>query len=256
MRFPVGFGFALLVSCAEERAPVVTPKSEPVEAPDVPTFCASNAKPCVPPQDFVERLCADRYVSVAPYLFQKHTPFGRLHAKSRSIELKNGFHGPTGAQPVAFGEEVLLLRVTSVPADSPKKPAEEIEDVLRWDGTCATVAKHDLVAYLPGMPQAAPVEFANLDTTMRAALVRDAKLNKLSQARSLACHDEGASDACTQADKSLSDAIVAAVRQGLRLPMPRHRPPASKDAVSSTEPNAAGAGDETHTSAPSKPQRK
>ena len=92
-------GLAWALGCSEPPPPVVAPRPEPKEAPDVPTYCASKAKPCVPPPDFVELLCKDRYVSVAPYLFQKQTPFVRLHAKSRTIELKNGFKGPTGDQP-------------------------------------------------------------------------------------------------------------------------------------------------------------
>ena len=99
--------------------------------------------------------------------------------------------------------------------------------MLRWDGTCATVSKSDFVTYLPGMPQAALVDFTNLDTTMRAALLRDAKLEKLSSARTTACQGDSKSDGCVQASKALSEAVVAAIRQGLRLPMPRQRPSAS-----------------------------
>ena len=216
------FGFAWLLGCSEPPPPVVAPRPEAQEAPDVPTYCASKTKPCVPPPGFVELLCKDRYVSVAPYLFQKHTPFVRLHAKSRDVESKN--KGPTGEQPIAFAEEVLLLRVTSLPAEKPKKAPEEQYDVLRWDGTCATVSKRDFVAYLPGVPQAALVDFTTLDTTMRTALLRDAKLEKLNATRTTACQAGSNSDDCVKASKALSEAIVAAIRQGLRLPMPRQRP--------------------------------
>lgn len=220
-------GIAWLAGCSEPPPPVVVPRPEPQEAPDVPTYCASSAKPCVPPQDFVDQLCKDRYASVAPYLFQKHTPFLRLHAKSRNIELRNGHTGPTGAQPIAFAEELLLLRVTTLEADKPQKPAEEIYDVLRWDGTCQTLSKREVVTYLPGLPQAAAVEFNELDTTMRAALLRDAKLEKLHASRDATCQPGAASDSCVQVTKALSEAIVAAIRQGLRLPMPRQRPGAA-----------------------------
>jgi len=231
----------LMAGCAEAPTPVVAARAEPTEAPDVPTYCAAKTKPCVPPEDFVERLCASRYVSVAPYLFEKHTPFVRLHAKSKTIELRNGLKGPVGAQPIAFAEEVLLLRVVSAPSASPKKPGEAIYDVLRWDGTCASVPKRDLAAYLPGVPQAAPVEFAKLETTMRAALTRDAKLNKLGAARADACRSSESSEACTQADKALSDAVVVAIRQGLKLPMPQHRPGANAPSSPATAPNASAA---------------
>jgi hypothetical protein len=218
------FGFSGLLGCSEPAPPAVAPRPEVHEAPDVPTYCASKIKPCVPPQDFVRQLCQDRYASVAPYLFQKHTPYVRLHAKSRSIELKNGFNGPTGTQPVAFAEEVLLMRVATVEPAKPKATAEEVYDVLRWDGTCVTAPKRDLVTYLPGTPQAALVDITTLDTTTRTALLRDAKLAKLDSSRTAACRADAKSDGCAQAARALSDAIVAAIRQGLRLPMPRQRP--------------------------------
>jgi hypothetical protein len=171
----------------------------------------------------VEQLCKGRYASVAVYLYQKNTPFVRLHAKSRTIEVKNDRGGPTSV-PIMFAEELLLMRVNTLAPDKPQKPPEEIYDVLRWDGTCATVPKRDVVTYLPGLPQATPVEFNDLDTTMRTALLRDAKLDKLHAARESACQSGATSDSCVQAGKTLSEAIVAAVRLGLRLPMPRQRP--------------------------------
>ena len=249
MRFLVGIvGFTCIVGCAEDAPPVVAPKAESTEAPDVPTFCASKTKLCVPPEDFVEQLCADRYASVAPYLFQRHTPFLRFHVKARSIESINGFKGPTSSEPVSFAEEVLLLRAPSTAAASPKRPADEIYDVLRWNGTCAAVPKRELVRYLPGMPQAALVEFAKLDTTMRAALVRDAKVNKLHQTRITACQDKESSERCSLAEKALSEAIVAAVRLGLKLPMPRQRPGAGGAKASTLGPKSVG----NNSSAPSK----
>lgn len=213
----------MLLGCSEPPPPVVAPRPEPQEAPDIPTYCATSAKPCVPPQDFVEQLCKGRYASVGVYLFQKHTPFVRLHTKSRTIELKNDRGGPTSV-PIVFAEELLLLRVNTLLPDKPKKPPEEIYAVLRWDGTCATLPKRDVVTYLPGLPQAAPVEFNDLDSTMRTALLRDAKLDKLHASRDSACQAGATSESCIQASKALSEAIVAAVRQGLRLPMPRQRP--------------------------------
>jgi hypothetical protein len=172
-------------------------------------------------------------------LFQKYTPFLRLHVKSRNVEVRNDFGGPTGNHPIVFAEELLLLRVSSVPADKPKRLPEEFYDVERWDGTCATIAKRDAVTYLPGVPQAAPVEFKELDTTMRAAILRDKKLETLQNARSADCKQSTESEDCAKATKALSDSIVTAIRQGLRLPMPRQRPsgagPRRAAARSSTE---------------------
>ena len=217
-------GIVFEMGCSEPPPKVVAPRAEPQEAPDVPTYCASNEKPCIPPPDFVEQLCADRFASVALYLFQKHTPFVRLHVKTRNVEPGNGFGGPTGNHPLVFGEELLLLRLSKLPASQPKRHSEEIYDALRWDGTCVTLPKRDAVTYLPAVPQAAPVEFNELDTTVRAALLRDRKLETLQTARSADCKQNIAAEDCAKSTKALSAHIVEAIRLGLRLPMPRQRP--------------------------------
>lgn len=213
-----------LASCAEESAPVAKTPLEVREAPDVPTYCASKEKPCVPPAEFVAQLCQGRFASVAPYLFQKHTPFERHFVKNRNCQLKTSFGGPTGEQPIAFAEELLLLRVKpAASAQGKKVPAEDL-DFLRWDGTCVTLPKRDVVTYLPGVAKASPLEFDDLDTTMRAAVVRDKKLDALHAARETACKQEPKGSVCEKARKSLSDQLVTAIRSGLRLPMPRERP--------------------------------
>jgi hypothetical protein len=194
----------------------------------------------LPPAEFVEQLCQGRFASVAPYLFQKHTPFGRYYVKNRNCQMKTAFGGPTGDQPIAFAEELLLLRVKAGAPAQGKKPAAEDLDFLRWDGTCITLPKSDAVTYLPGVPKAAPLEFDDLDTTMRAAVVRDKKLDALHAARESACRQDAKGADCEKARKSLSDQLVTAIRQGgLRWPSPRERPggaAAHKKAPASTIP--------------------
>jgi len=202
----------LLASCAGEPAQVAKAPVEVRESPDVPTYCASKEKPCVPPSEFVEQLCQGRFASVAPYLFQKHTPFERHFVKNRNCQMKTAFGGPTGEQPITFAEELLLLRVKpGALAQGKKAPAEDL-DFLRWDGTCVTLPKRDVATYLPGVAKAAPLEFDDLDTTMRAAVVRDKKLDALHAARETACKQDPKGSVCEKARKSLSDQMVTAIR--------------------------------------------
>jgi hypothetical protein len=218
------FGVFMLSSCADEPPPAAKAPVESREAPDVPTYCASKAKPCVPPTEFIEQLCQGHFASVAPYLFQKHTPFERYYVKNRNSQMKTAFGGPTGDHPIAFAEELLLLRVKPAASEPGKKaPAEDL-DFLRWDGTCITLPKRDAVPYLPGVPKAAPLEFDDLDTTMRADVRRDKKVETLYAAREAACKQDPKGSECEKSKKALSDQLVAAIRQGLRLPMPRERP--------------------------------
>ncbi len=202
-----------------------TPETAEVgEAPDVPTYCAPKSKPCVPPPDFVESLCHARYASVAAYLFQKHTPFVREYVKCKTCEAVSSIGGPVGSRTLGFGEELLLLRVITEMPDKPKQPIKESYDLLRWDGTCVTLSKRDAVSYLPAAPSATKVNFDDFDTTMRAALLRDKKIETAHNARETACKKDKAGAECAQLDRALADLVVKAIRQGLRLPMPRQRP--------------------------------
>ena len=217
-------GGVTLVGCAEEPPPKPPPVVEVQEAPDVPTYCASKEKPCVPPQEFVDQLCQGHYPAVAAYLFQKHTPFQRHYIKSHNPESK-GVSSTKGAQPpLVFAEELLLLRVTKTDAGKHKQPSAEERLLLRWDGTCVSLSNRDVVTYLTGAPKAAPLDYDALDTTMHAAVLRDKKLQGLHDAREAACKQDKRARACDQASQALSEQLVTSIRQGLRLPMPRERP--------------------------------
>jgi hypothetical protein len=205
----------------EAKAPELV---EVDEAPDVPTYCATKAKPCVPPPEFVESLCHARFASVAAYLFQKHTPFVREYVRCKGCEAVSSIGGPVGSRTLGFAEETLLLRVITEMPDQPKQPIRESYDLLRWDGTCVTLSKGDAVSYLPGAAGAAAVRFDDFDTTMRSALLRDRKIEASHSAREKACKSKATSPECGQLDRALADLIVKSIRQGLRLPMPRQRP--------------------------------
>jgi hypothetical protein len=211
-----------LCACADPPPPKAAKPLEVVEAPDVPTYCASKAKPCVPTPEFVEALCRKSYPSVAPYLFQKHTPFVREYVKCKSCETQASVRGHDNT-PLVFAEELLLLRVITEAPEKAKQAPKETHELMRWDGTCVTLAKRDVVPYLPGNPEAAPIVFDDFDTTMRTALLRDKKIEATQAACEAYCKDPKSAD-CKRSRKALSDQVIKAIRLGQRLPMPRDRP--------------------------------
>jgi hypothetical protein len=216
------FSFMALGACADPPQPKAAKPLEIVEAPDIPTYCASKSKPCVPAPEFVDALCRKGYPSVAPYLFQKHTPFVREYVKCKSCEVQAPTRGHD-KPALSFAEELLLLRVITELPDKPKQPAKESYELLRWDGTCVKLAKRDVVSYLPGNPEAAPIEFDDFDTTMRSALLRDKRIEASHAAREAYCTEPKGAD-CARSRKALSDQVIKSIRLGLRLPMPRDRP--------------------------------
>jgi hypothetical protein len=220
-----GIALVALAGCTAPPPAKTAKTTDLQEAPDVPTYCASKSKPCVPAVEFVDALCRKRFASVAPYLFQKHTPFVREYTKCKACEAVDLAGKPTGSA-LGFAEELLLLRVVTEMPDKPKQPLKETHELLRWDGTCVALPKRDVVAYLPGNPDATAVEFDDFDTTMRGALLRDKKVEAAHTARDTACKERNSAE-CARSSKMLSDQIIKAIRMGLRLPMPRERPAVS-----------------------------
>jgi hypothetical protein len=100
-------------------------------------------------------------------------------------------------------------------------------DVLRWDGTCASMSDLEMTATAPGMPKNAPITWKFLDSNIQAALLNDAAIQKAQQAEAKACGGKAAGSgyACDQAGRNLNLAITSAVRKGIELPKTPDRVP-------------------------------
>jgi hypothetical protein len=202
---------------AEESAEKAEPAEEP-KASELPKQCAKkDDKLCLPPRDFVKRLCEGNFPSVALALFKKETPWTRGYL-TRKTKAWNASGGAASSDELEFDEEVLVLRHRSADLGGMQvSGAGGGYDALRWNGSCVTLAKEELTLSTPPKAKNARVEWRLIDDGMREALRNDEKLDKAYKDRQKEC--KGAtmgtvSDKCVKLDAALSNAIVGYVRNG------------------------------------------
>jgi hypothetical protein len=194
----------------------------------LPMDCEQVGNSCLPRRAFVKRLCQEVYAGAALRWFEKSSPFTRAYVRSREIKAVNTLGGPASDNNLRFGEEVLILTHTGEPgADQMQTSGMGGYDVLRWDGTCATLSEGELVTRAPGATGHAPFEWRDIDTSIQDALLADDKIALARQAQRKHCHGISLgrrSAACVDADAQLIEHIVAALRAGMSLPEPDRLP--------------------------------
>jgi hypothetical protein len=171
----------------------------------------------MPPEPFVERLCAKTHQDLALLLFSKTTPFTRFYLRGKLDEL-------------AAGEEVLVLRYHAVAKGGMVVGSGNgTYDLLRWDGTCSTgIEAEGLTRARPPRPKAAAIKWHRLGDRVQTALVASSDAVKRAHAkRGKECQGASSGDvsaACVKADQALVDAIADFVREGGTLPEPEGEP--------------------------------
>ena len=202
------------------------PASEPTNpgietSSGLPKTCSAQGKFCAPPGDFVERLCANKYPDLAIVWFAKGTPWTRRYVKPPAIEPHNAMGGPASETKLVKGEEVLVLKQHD---SSDAKASGAVDyDVLRWDGTCATLSELDMVENAPSQPKNALIVWRFLDVRIQTALFKDPAVEKAQLAVTKACKGS-TSGACAHGVHDLSAAVASAVRKGIELPAPVRTP--------------------------------
>ena len=187
----------------------------------LPTTCEPGPV-CVPPVAFAKAACKGRYPDMAIAMFEKTTPWQRLYLKAESIEAVNAYGSRDTPEPIVFGEEVLLLRT----AQGSMTSSADI-DVLRWDGSCATVSREMFVERQMREVYNAPIDWKQLDGYIRQALLKSKYVKLTYEAQKVACQDSRfgpPSPPCEKANRRLNDAITVAVRGGTKLPVPEKLP--------------------------------
>jgi len=179
----------------------------------------------MPPGDFVERLCGNKFPGLALVWFAKGTPWTRRYVRLPVVEPRNTTGGPSSDAKLTWGEEVLALKRHGAGGDIQVSGAVDY-DVLRWDGTCASMSELEMTPLAPGMPKNAPIVWKYIDSNVQEALLKDSAIQKATEAETKACGGKaaGSGSACQQANRRLNSAIVAAVRNGLSLPTPERIP--------------------------------
>lgn len=189
----------------------------------IPTTCEQSGDVCLPPAAFVKRLCGGFHPDVALSLFAKGTPFTRGYL-TRDTEAWNASGGASSNDKLLFDEEVLILsRRTADTGGMVVSGAGGGYDVLRWDGTCASLMTEEVRLHVPPKPKFAKVPWRSLDQKTREAFQADEKVGKIIAERRRECKGAtigAVSLKCEKVDKQMSAALVEYVRNGGALPTP------------------------------------
>jgi hypothetical protein len=216
---------------APRSAPVMA-KSADAEDKDehsatIPSECVKQGELCLPPSDFAQRVCEGNYPSVAIVMFEKKAPWTRGYIRVRQVQQFGSPSGRTTVSELTFAEEVLILRHRSSKTGGMSVSGSGGYDVLRWDGSCATLAEDELVTYQPAPPRSAAIVWKYLDAPIQDALLENESIKKARQAHREHCKgvDLGQpTKACERASQRLNDRITVALRQGMELPDPTRIP--------------------------------
>ncbi|MBN1611415.1 MAG: hypothetical protein JW940_32575 [Polyangiaceae bacterium] len=182
----------------------------------------------MPPRSFVRRLCQGKYPDLAVYLMRKDQPWSRRYVRVEEAHAINAVTGRQGESKLLFGEEVLVLHYrTGMSLGDMQVSGMEGYEVLRWDGTCATLAEGELIAWVPKKQvRHFVLSWRDLGNDYQRALLRDEQIAVAERAHRDECRGAklGRSRSCLKATESLNGAIEAAVRAGIDLPMPQEIP--------------------------------
>jgi hypothetical protein len=195
----------------------------------VPSECEPGSAPCAAPVKFVEQLCRGKYQDLALVMHSKGTPWRRGYIKVEKLDPVNIYDGERSPQWLVFGEEVLVLRTRGPGSGGGVQVSGPTDvDVLRWDGTCATIRQEMLAQYPTNTSVLTPrIAWKYLDSSLQEALLANAVVKRESEKERPACRGSNMKSpdaACDKASRKLTDAITVALRGGLALPTPTKIP--------------------------------
>lgn len=205
------------------KEPAVSQEDRDAEAAakQVPTTCETTDKFCLPPVAFVKRLCGGFHPDVALGLFAKGTPFTRGYM-TRDTEAWNASGGASSSDKLLFDEEVLVLyRRVPDTGGMVVSGSGGGYDVLRWDGTCASLMAEEVRLQVPARPRFASIPWKSLDPKTKEALEANEKVGKIVSERRKECKGAtigSVSEKCEKVDKQMSAVIVDYIRGGGALP--------------------------------------
>jgi len=205
---------------ANEKALPEAPAATAATTREIPNTCEDKAA-CVPPTAFVDAVCKHKFSDLPLYFFAAHLPWQHLYVKAEYVEPVNPYGGEQSEAWMQFGEEVVLLRKKQAAAKGVQVSGPSDVDVLRWDGTCATIREEMLVSYVPAPMQSPRIIWKYLDAGSQDALAKNSVVARSLEAEKKGCHDSSLTHPtppCEKSMRQLTDAIVLAVHQNIELP--------------------------------------
>jgi hypothetical protein len=215
---------AAKVTAADATPVAVTPVADAPSATatnDVPSTCEDKTD-CYPPRAFVEAVCKHKFPNLPLFMFSGRMPWQHLYVKAEFVEPVNPHGGEQSEAWMQFGEELVVLRRRSPGgAKGVQVSGPSDVDVLRWDGTCATIREEMLVRYVPAPMQSPRIIWKYLDGSLQEALLKNSVVARSRDAEKKGCRDSSPTHPtppCEKAMRQLTDAIVLAVHQNVTLP--------------------------------------
>ena len=195
----------------------------------VPTTCANKrGGTCVPSKAFVQKLCAASFPGVALYMHANASPWTRVYLRGKTKAWNASGGASDNSSFLEFDEEVLVLVERKADLGGMQvSGAGASYDALRWDGSCVTLSSEEVSLDKPPSPKSAKIEWRFLDDNVQQALREESKVNEAYLARRKECGGASTGEVslkCVKADQKLSDAIVAYLRGGGKLPVPTKLP--------------------------------
>jgi len=194
---------------------------------EVPTACEAADGYCLPPPRFVKKLCGGFHPDIALAMFAKGSPWTRGYLKM-NVEAVNASGGVSSGDKLVFDEEVLvMIRRKADTGGMQVSGGGDSFDVLRWDGSCATLAGEELTTTAPPKAKHPKLKWQDLGEGTQAKLVEDPAIAKINGERRKECKGVTigeVSTKCVKAVDALSLAIVGWVRGGGSVPPPAALP--------------------------------
>jgi hypothetical protein len=205
---------AATVAAAQTTPEVVTTREVPVKCDDT--------KSCYPPPAFTEAVCKKKFPDLPLVVFAGRMPWQHLYVKAEYVEPVNPHGGEQSEAWMKFGEEVVVLRKRSPSAGKGIQMSGPSDvDVLRWDGTCATIREEMLVSYVTAPMQSPRIIWKYLNGELQEALLKNQVVARARDGEKKGCRDSSLTHptpVCEKAMQKLTDAIALAVHQNVELP--------------------------------------
>ncbi len=194
----------------------------------LPTQCTQVGDICVPPPSYVDRLCRHNFPDVAAYMMGPKQPWTHRFVRAKEAQAVNPISGRVGEVPLTFGEEVIMLRYkTGATKGGMQVSGTERYEVLRWDGSCASLEEGEFVETVPKqqLRYVAPT-WQRLGDKYRAALMESSAVADAEETRKADCKGLGLGrpPKCHKAIEDLNRVVAEVVHDGFALPLPESIP--------------------------------
>lgn len=200
---------------------------KPEDETVIPEHCKDPSQSrCLPPEDWVQKLCDDVYPDVALHMFQPDTPWHRFYMLANAEPFNASGGMSLMGEKMRRDEEVIALRRRRS-KDGIVVSDTSGYDVLRWNGACASIHDGDYTLRRPDTVLHSRIEWRELGLPLRKALEKQPSIRENNQGRRKHCRGIGfrtVTEECEDYDRRLIDEIVDYVRSGGELPEPAKAP--------------------------------